>query len=297
MFYNHLKLKQFKFILGTVLSILLTISGNHFLNQDFSRAEAQGGIQVRTNQWLRVDKITGNVTYRNLYNYANRTARVGDILQAASDEIITGRDSTAVLSVDTAVGSIYVMENTTLKIRSFQIARDNGRITNLSIPRGKARLQIRKFTNRGSQLNIQTPSGISGVRGTEYIVVAKPNGNMTVTTLKGSVATTAQNRTEIVKGGFQNLTVVGKPPSPPVPIVDDPSLRYVIERKTSGAGRSIVLVGYTNPFNLVKIDGIDRDLDSNGQFSLRFPAPSSLSVKIKVETPQGKVQVYEIPIL
>lgn len=297
MLHSHQKLKNLKLLLATLFGILMAILANNCLSPDLLIAEAQGGIQVRTNQWLRVDKVSGNVTYRNLYNYANRTAQVGDILQAASDEIITGRNSTAVLSVDTAVGSIYVMENTTLRVRSFQIARDNGRVTNLFVPKGKARLQIRKFTNRGSQLNIQTPSGISGVRGTEYIVITKPNGNMTVTTLKGSVATTAQNRTELVNGGFQNITVVGKPPSRPVPIVDDASLRYVIDRKTSGSGRSIVLVGYTNPFNLVKIDDKDTDLDINGKFSLQLPAPSSLSVKVKVETPQGKIQVYEISIL
>ncbi|MBD2177611.1 FecR domain-containing protein [Pseudanabaena sp. FACHB-1998] len=273
------------------------MSCNPPLTQDFSRAEAQGSLQVRTNQWLRVDQVSGNVTYRNLYNYTNRAARVGDLVQTVSDEISTGSNSSAVLSVDTAIGSIYIAENTTIKIRSFQIAPDNGRITNLFVPRGKARLQIRKFTNRGSQLNIQTPSGISGVRGTEYIVITKPNGNMTVTTLKGSVATTAQNLTELVNGGFQNLTVLGKPPSRPVPIVEDASLSYVIDRQATGTGRSIVLVGYTNPFNLIKIDGIERDLDSNGKFSLQLPAPSSLSVKVKVETPQGKVQVYEIPIL
>jgi DUF4097 and DUF4098 domain-containing protein YvlB len=297
MFQTRKKLKNSKLVSASVLSVLLSISGNNTLDQDFPMAEAQGSIQVRTNQWLRVEQVSGNVTYRNLYNYTNRAAQKGDLVQTVSDEISTGSNSSAILSVDTAIGSIYVAENTTIRIRSFQIAPDNGRITNLFVPRGKARLQIRKFTNRGSQLNIQTPSGISGVRGTEYIVIAKPNGNMTVTTLRGSVATTAQNRTELVNGGFQNITVLGKPPSVPVPIVDDASLSYVIDRKTTGSGRSIVLVGYTNPFNLIKIDGIDRDLDSNGKFSLQLPAPLSLSVKVKVETPQGKVQVYEIPIL
>ncbi|GBO52937.1 hypothetical protein APA_738 [Pseudanabaena sp. lw0831] len=291
------KRKKLNLIFIACLGLLINVSGTILLPQDQQKIEAQRAIQVRTDQWLKVEQVSGNVTYRNLYNYANRPARVGDHLQSASDEISTGANSSAVLSVDTGIGSIYVTENTTIQIRSFRIASDNGRITNLFVPRGKARLQIRKFTNRGSQLNIQTPAGISGVRGTKYIVNAKPNGNMVLTTLTGSVATTAQNQTKIVNGGFQNLTVVGEPPSTAVPIRNDASLRYVINKKASGSGRSIVLSGYTDPFNTVKVDGLEQSLDRRGRFTLQLPALSSLKVKITVETSLGKVQVYEIPIL
>jgi hypothetical protein len=291
------KRKSLNLISITCLGLLINVSGTILLPQDQQKIEAQRAIQVRTDQWLKVEQVSGNVTYHNLYNYANRPARVGDRLQAASDEISTGANSSAVLSVDTGVGSIYVTENTTIQIRSFRIASDNGRITNLFVPRGKARLQIRKFTNRGSQLNIQTPAGISGVRGTKYVVHVKPNGNMLLTTFQGSVATAAQNQTKIVNGGFQNLTVVGKPPSNAVPIRNDASLNYVINKKTSGSGRSIVLSGYTDPFNTVKVDGLEQSLDSSGRFSLQLPATSNLKVKITVETSLGKVQIYEIPIL
>ena len=190
------KRKELNLIFIACLGLLINVSATILLPQEQQKIEAQRAIQVRTDQWLKVEQMSGNVTYRNLYNYANRPARVGDRLQAASDEISTGANSSAVLSVDTGIGSIYVTENTTIQIRSFRVASDNGRITNLFVPRGKARLQIRKFTNRGSQLNIQTPAGISGVRGTKYIVNAKPNGNMVLTTITGIVATTAQNQTK-----------------------------------------------------------------------------------------------------
>ncbi len=289
--------KSLNLLVVTVFSVLLDISGIAPLSQNH-QVKAQGGIQVRADQYLKIEKITGNVRYKNLYNYANRPARVGDRLQSVSDEISTGENSTAVLSVDTSVGSIYVSENTTIKIQSFRVAADNGRITNLVLPRGKARLQIRKFTNRGSQLNIQTPAGISGVRGTKYIVTTYLNGNMAITTLEGKVASSAQNRTELVGAGLQSITIVGEPPSASVPISDNASLRYSIDRQVSGAGRSILLVGYTNLFNTVKVDGIEQSLDRNGKFSVQLRViPSSLKVNVKVETPQGKVQAYEIPIL
>lgn len=252
---------------------------------------AQTGLQVRTNQWLRVEQVSGNVKYRN------RAARVGDRLEAVNDEISTGNNSSAVLSVDTAVGTIYVAPNSTIRINSFRLAPDNGRITNLFVPRGKARLQIRKFTNRGSQLNIQTPAGISGVRGTDFAVLAKVDGKTVLTTYQGSVTSTAQNRSVIVKSGTENFTIVGQPPSTPMPIKDDPTLRYVVDRRLVNAKRAIFLVGYTNPVNIVKVNGIEQKIDRNGQFSLQLPATSTLTLNVTVETPQGKVSPYEIPIL
>ncbi len=286
-----------RIILTTCLGLLFDASLLFPMPQYQQRLEAQNSIQVQNDQWLKVEELSGDVQYRNLYNYANRPARVGDRLQVASDEISTGANGSAVLSIDTGVGSIYVEENTTIQIRSLQVASDNGRITNLFVPRGKARLQIRKFTNRGSQLNIQTPAGISGVRGTNFIVRARPNGDMLLTTIQGNVATSAQNQTKMVKGGFENLTVIGKPPSNPVPIANDASLKYILDRKTSGLGRFIFLIGYTNPFNIVKVDGIEQSLDKAGKFSLKLPVTSSLKVQITVETSTGKIQAYEIPIL
>lgn len=291
------KRKRLNLTFITCLGILINVLGNTLLPQDQQKTEAQKAIQVRTDQWLKVDKVMGTVKYRNLYNYENRAARVGDRLQTTSDEISTGANSSAVLSVDTGVGVINVSENTTIQIRSFRLASDNGRVTNLFVPRGKARLQIRKFTNRGSQLNIQTPAGISGVRGTNFMVIARPNGNMITTTFDGSVATTAKNQSRMVNGGFQNITIVGESPSIPVPISNDAGLRYTINRQTSGSGRSVVFVGYTNPFNTVKVDGLEQSLDRSGKFSLQLPATSSLKVKVTVETAMGKIQDYEIPIL
>jgi hypothetical protein len=256
-----------------------------------AESHAQSSLQVRTNQWLRVEQISGNVRYRN------RAARVGDRLQAVNDEISTGNNSSAVLSVDTAVGTIYVAPNSTIRINSFRIAPDNGRITNLFVPRGKARLQIRKFTNRGSQLNIQTPAGISGVRGTDFAVFAQPNGRTVLTTYQGSVASTAQNRTVIVKGGSENFMIAGQPPSAPMPIKNDPSLRYVIDRRIVNNQRAIFFMGYTNPVNIVKVNGIEQKIDRNGQFTLELPATSTLTLNVTVETPQGKVNPYAIPIL
>jgi hypothetical protein len=68
------------------LIFIIDISGISLLSQDYQKVEAQKDIQIRTDQWLKVEEVTGNVTYRNFYNYDNRPARVGDLLQTTSDE-------------------------------------------------------------------------------------------------------------------------------------------------------------------------------------------------------------------
>lgn len=82
-----------------------------------------------------------------------------------------------------------------------------------------------------------------------------------------------------------------------MPIINDTSLRYVITKQALNLGRYIVLSGYTNPFNTVKVNGLEQSLDRSGNFFLQLPATSSLKVKISVETSFGKAQIYEIPIL
>ncbi len=82
-----------------------------------------------------------------------------------------------------------------------------------------------------------------------------------------------------------------------MPINNDPNLRYSISKQSSNLDRFVILSGYTNPFNTVKVDELEQSLDRNGKFSLQLPAASSLNVKVTVENSTGKIQVYEIPLL
>jgi len=74
---NHINLN---IIFTTFVWLCIDISEIIFLTQSQQRVEAQGEIQIRTEQWLKVEKVTGTVRYRNLYNYDNRPAKVGDRL-------------------------------------------------------------------------------------------------------------------------------------------------------------------------------------------------------------------------
>jgi len=259
-------------------------------------SSAQSQVQVKTNRYLQVEQIQGNVFFRN--QNTNRPARRGDRLTNIGDEIVTSAKSTAVLSVDTGVGFVNVSEQTTVRINSLQISNDNGRITNLSVPRGIVRLQIRRFTNPSSRFDIQTPAVVTGVRGTEYVINVKNDGRTVLATLDGDVNTAAQNIDVLVNKGFQNQTVVGEPPSQPVPIQDSTDLDYQILKPLENGERQVILVGYVDFANTVSIDGVAQDIDQAGQFRSVLTTNSIYRTEIQVivTTPAGKQRTYDLVI-
>jgi len=254
---------------------------------------AQQSIPVRVHRGLEVRSLVGQVT-RLHPNGSTSPARIGDFLKAVGDGIETKKASRAVLLVDIVVGTVDVSENTRLVVQELAIAPDNGRITRLYIPYGQARLKVRPFTNRGSQLEIRTPTGVSGVRGTEFGVAIQPNGKTGLAVLAGQVANAARGSSVTVKGGFQNFTLPGEPPSQPVPLRDDSQLRYSFRQIIQGGLRKVQLLGQVDPVNAVLVDGKPQTTDREGRFKAEpqlFPPPM---IQVIVQTPLGKEQRYNL---
>ncbi|XGV98711.1 MAG: FecR domain-containing protein [Leptolyngbya sp. BL-A-14] len=251
-------------------------------------------VTVRIERWLAVRQNQGQVTYQR--QGISRSAKDGDRLQNVGDGVITGKLSTAALEVDTGIGFIQVAENTQVKVRSMGIASDNGRTTALEVPYGQVRLKLRRFNHRGSRLDIQTPAGVSAVRGTVFGMSVQPNGKTGLATLSGKVATTAQGRTVFVSGGFQNITIPGEKPTPAVPLRNNTELHYQIERQIKSGIRSLRLAGQVDPVNLVLLGESPQVTDRTGRFSLLLPAVSAQTLNITVITPLGRKQVHQLSI-
>ncbi len=258
-------------------------------------ALAQQSLQVRTERWLQVEQVSGNVMLRNTNGL--RPAKKGDRLQLVGDEIQTDNNSKAVLVVDIGIGTIQVDENTTLRIHALQIAADNGRVTQIDVPRGRVRLQVRRFTNRGSQLDIFTPAGVSGVRGTQFGVGVQPNGKTSVATLKGKVITEAKSQSVLIGAGFQNFTLPGKSPSALMPLNNNPQLRYEVLKTVQGNTRKVWLSAQIDPTHAAKVNGILQNTDRYGRFSIPLFALSYLQIEVIITTPLGNKKVYAIKIL
>jgi FecR protein len=259
-----------------------------------SHSTAQNTLQVRVNRWMEVQNPVGSVTV--IRTNKAQVAKTGDRLQAVGDSISTGKKSTVTLMVDIGIGLIMVAENTKLRIQTLETTPSDGRITRMQITQGQARLKLRRFTNPDSRLEIITPAGLSGVRGTEFGLSVQPTGKTAVATLEGAVATTAQGQEVKVGAGFQNFTIPGEPPSAPVPLRDDPSLTYDFEKTIVNGVRKIRLVGQVDPVNSVTVGGKEIVVDRNGKFSVPFAAPSFLKIKVLVTTPLGTEKLHELAL-
>ena len=273
-------------ITGVTLSALLGIHTSGW---------AQRNVQVRIDRYLDLQSLSGSVAFQS--GNSSRNAEVGDRLQAVGDGLTTGQGSIARLAVDTGIGFLEVSENTEMRIRRMDVAADNGRITHLDVPQGQVRLEVRPFTHDGSELEIHTPAGVSSVRGTEFGVTVQPDGKMGIATLSGLVDTAAQAQTVEVPEGFQNLTIPGEPPSPAVPLRDDPELKSEIIRTIEGGNRRLQLVGQVDPVNLVLVEEEPQSTDEEGRFTLEFPPLRGTRVQITVITPLGTRQDYDLAIL
>jgi hypothetical protein len=252
---------------------------------------------VRVERWIAVQQLSGNVIYFN--GNASRAAQLNDRLQAAGEGVSTGPYSAATLEVDTQIGTIELAESTTLTVQSLETAATNGRITRLRIERGRASLKLRSFNNPDSRLEIETPAGISGVRGTEVGLNVSSSGKTGVATLEGRVMTAAQGKSVGVAAGYQNVTVPGQPPSQPIPFTNEPRLEYQVERVVHRNLRRLLLRGQVDPTSTVLIEGKTQEIDQDGRFTrlLLMPlSPLKLRLAVTVITPLGREQTYDLEL-
>lgn len=244
---------------------------------------------------LTITQVNGSAQY--LTASRSRPAAVGDQLTSTRDGVRTGRNASVTLTVDTTIGTITLRENTEVRIKRLALAPDNGRITHLYVPEGQVNLNLRPFTHAGSELDIETPSGVSGVRGTEFGVLVKPDGATGVATRSGEVAATAQTKTVAVQAGYQTLIRPDSPPASPTQIPPEPVFEYRVERVIRRGQRVLLLIGKIDPINQAYVDGELQILKPWGEFGYEALARRNTQVKVTVVTPLGDETDYDISLL
>ncbi|WP_421655596.1 FecR family protein [Leptothermofonsia sp. ETS-13] len=270
---------------GGILGVSLLLGG--------SQGRTQQSFQVRINRWLEVKQVLGKVIREQ--GAASYVARVGDRLKSVNDGITTGKNSSATLFVDTGIGTISLTENTRLKIQELAMAPDNGRITRLQVMSGQAVLRVRRFTHRGSRLEIRTPAGLSGVRGTEFGLTIQPSGKTGLAVREGNVVSSAQGQAVAVPHEFQNFTIPDEAPSTPTPLTEDTRIQYHFQQVIERRVRKIRLVGKVDPVNSVIVEGTPQSTNRDGVFITDFKLlPNSLKIQVEVITPLGKKEIHEL---
>lgn len=231
-------------------------------------------------RWLEVEQAQGRVTLWDRQN--QRPAQVGDRLQSQNSGLSTAALSASTLGLDSDIGRVQVAENTRLRVSNLTSLRNGARITALQIDQGQARLQIRRFTNPDSRLEINTPAGTAAVRGTDFGVAVAPSGKTSIGTESGAVEAEAQGVSVMVNPGFASIIVPGEPPSSPIPI--DRVLRLQIRPPLQDGGR-IRVSGRIDPANMLLINNVPVETRLDGRF--RFSVATLPRQRLAVLTVQN----------
>ena len=246
-------------------------------------------VQFRFKRWIEVQSVSGNVTLLN--RNGRESARVGQRLQSVGEGIVTGNRSSATLSLDSGIGTLQVSENTQFTIQDIQ-NNNGGAQTKLNVSRGQVRLKLRSFTNPSSSLEIFTPAGVTGVRGTDFGVSILPSGKTGVATLKGKVAAAAQGKTVAIDRGFQSSVTPGNAPLPPVPLRDNASLDVQVLGKE--ANGQVHIVAQTDDINVISIGELVIEPNAQGILDVRVPMGTNRSIEVRVTTPLGTQRTYQL---
>lgn len=277
-------------------SLLLAVILGFFISLSTAYAQTLNGreLTIRGDRWLTITSFSGKVELITAQG-DRRAAQQGDRLVSVGDAILTGPNSAARLEIDQSAGYVSMAENSQMRIQTLSITSRGGRVTELAVLLGQVRLRIRRLTNPDTRIEIHTPAGVSGVRGTIFGVTVQPDGLTGVATLEGSVAASAQSQTVMVVADTQSTIVPGEPPSPPAPLRDDPTLFIEGLREIPGT-RKVQVMGYTDSVNLLDINQGRQILDRDGRFDLEAALTDDRRVDALITTPLGTQQKYRLVV-
>ncbi len=247
--------------------------------------------QAHSVGWLEVRQTQGRVI---ITSSPPKMAKVGDRLSKIGDSLETGANSSAILILDRGIGTINVAEKTNLRIRRLARLRSGARVTTLNLDQGQVRLNVRKFNNPESRLEIKSPAGVAAVRGTEYGISLSKDGRMVVATESGLVTAAALGRTVYLEPDFGSRLRPSQLPSPPRLI--DHELWIKLDG-TEINGRQIYVSGEVDPLNSVSIGDNEIVIDDNGRFEATIPLPNSTSLfdfEIEVSNALGENRQHSL---
>jgi tetratricopeptide (TPR) repeat protein len=130
---------------------------------------------ARTSGIGEVKKLSGNVSYREKNNIPYKTASEGIVLEKGY-WVMTGDDGWAELVLPD--GSRMILSNSTeFEIADF-VMNKNKREATLNILKGKLRATIAKPVGEKVNYTVKSPTGVVGVRGTEFMMMNQGFANV-----------------------------------------------------------------------------------------------------------------------
>lgn len=164
----------------------------------------------------------GDVTATSVQGNDKHTVNKGELLSAGTS-LLTGKNSLA--KIRFADGSMTnVQSNSNLNIKSsFQYAGIETYVIELKLAQGRTDTTANPTHQIGNRMQIETPSAVAAVRGTEFRVGA--DGDLALQeTLEGQVGFSAAGQEVLLAKGFGSAVEKDKAPLPPIALPDAPDV-------------------------------------------------------------------------
>jgi len=188
-------------------------------------------------KWIRsnpvpaeIAALQGTAELQRAAGGVERSPSPGTLIQLG-DRLKTGADSSvAIRFADSTILTLY--GDSLVRFDHLSAHGSTGMVdSRLHLMEGRMDTRVKPAAGPGSRFEIQTPSAISAVRGTEYRAAVTPGGQASnIEVLHGKVAVSGANRQALVKAGFGTQVVEGKPPIPPRKLLEPPQLKPIPER-------------------------------------------------------------------
>ena len=170
-----------------------------------------------SDQYCTITRISGVVTVLPVGSIAWTEAEVDTQLRAG-DRIRTTDNSSAIITF--FEGSVIELKSNTEVGITELIIEVGPKSTTISLEQtiGTTINRVQKLVDTASSYEIDTPSAVAAVRGTEYEVVVLSDSTTTVIVTEGNVSVTAQGVSVLVSDDEQTTVLPGEPPSTPTPL-------------------------------------------------------------------------------
>jgi hypothetical protein len=171
--------------------------------------------------------VTATTAAINDQNRVNQ----GDSLSAGS-YLRTGKNSVAKLRF--ADGSITNLQpNSSLSIQSsFRYAGIGTYVIQLKLAQGRTDTTANPTHQTGNSMQIETPSAVAAVRGTEFRVSANGDASLEET-LEGQVGFRGAGKEVLIAKGFGSAVEKDKAPLPPILLPDEPDVSLLAKQVNS----------------------------------------------------------------
>ncbi len=171
----------------------------------------------------KVQAVRGEVEVTS--NNQTSKIQVGHEIKA-NDQIVTGEDGSIQIEFsDKSLLQVY--SNSSLVFQTMKQSHD-GSVINVKIDIEQGRVNVHAIPNKspGHRMQIESPSAVTAVRGTEFRVGVDTDSHDTVTeVLKGNVVVSAVSRDIVVKNLYGTKTVKGSKPIKPVKLLQGPEIQ------------------------------------------------------------------------